>query len=267
MWNTEETFHTRKASIKFAVRGQLLPENRRLVFHPLIQHTWVLFAALASISILLQHCLEHGKMVGIVSVGSLRGRNTPEKPVTHKTPRHLCSRVEVIHWHQTVHFYSWNSATFTAPHCSMDKSKNVSLKRNCWEKWCVFPHFLLLSWHLPGIFPTAFPVRKVISGGMHGKNAPMCKQKDKLVFLSLIKVLNLSDCLVANSELLMVPYLAATQKGISGYYGVAFKGKTNAFNQIRVCLWRKGTELTRLWITGSSVLPLWERLSIHLFSS
>lgn len=28
--------------------------------HP---HTWVLFAALASISILLQHCLEHGKMV------------------------------------------------------------------------------------------------------------------------------------------------------------------------------------------------------------
>lgn len=65
----------------------------------------------------------------------------------------------------------------------------------------------------------------------------------------------------------MMPYLAATQKRISGYYGVAFKGKTNAFNQIRVCRCRKGTELTGLWITGSSVLLLWDRLSIHLFSS
>lgn len=37
----------------------------------------------------------------------------------------------------------------------------------------------------------------------------------------------------------MMPYLAATQERVSGYYGAAFKGKTNAFSQIRVCLWRK----------------------------
>lgn len=34
--DTEETFHTRKASINFAAGGQLLPENCRSVFHPII---------------------------------------------------------------------------------------------------------------------------------------------------------------------------------------------------------------------------------------
>lgn len=36
---------------------------------------------------------------------------------------------------------------------------------------------MLLSWHLPGIFPTALWVREVISGGAHGKNALIFKQK------------------------------------------------------------------------------------------
>lgn len=100
-------------------------------------HTCVLFAALASISILLQHCLEHGKMFGIVSVGSLGGKYNRKAchSQTRQTAsrRHLCNRVEMIHWHQMVHFYSWNSHSHQCI-AQWTNKKNVSLKYELTKK-------------------------------------------------------------------------------------------------------------------------------------
>lgn len=133
-WKTPRRLSTlAQRPTNFAARGQLLPENRRFPSHH--PHTWVLFAALASISILLQHCLEHGEMVGIVSVGSLKGGGDTRK-VTHRhhqTSRHLCSRVEVIHW---IHFYSWNS------HCPMNTWKKCVIETELLRKVMLISAFL-----------------------------------------------------------------------------------------------------------------------------
>lgn len=50
---------------------------------------------------------------------------------------------------------------------------NTAMAKQC----TVYLHFYLFSWHSPGSVPTALPLLQVISGGEHGKNALIFKQK------------------------------------------------------------------------------------------
>lgn len=194
MKDTEKTFHTCKASINFAAGGPAAAWKLPFRFPSHHPHTWVLFAALASISILLQHCLEHGKMVGIVSVGSLRGGGTQQKSlsltdtVTHKTPRHWCSRVEVIHWHQTVPFYSGNSAAFTAPHWT--NKKMCRWKGTAEKSDAYFRISCCLAGTCLGFFPQHSQSRRSSVVGCMERMLRWVNRRTSCSFMSLIKVLN-----------------------------------------------------------------------------
>ena len=68
-----------------------------------IPHTWILLAPLASISVLLQHRLEHGKIPGILSVELLdQKQNKTKHLITYKNKTNISWRKRgVIHVEET----------------------------------------------------------------------------------------------------------------------------------------------------------------------
>lgn len=162
------TFPHSQSIHKYCGAGQAVAWKQALSFLSDHLHTWVLFATLASISVLLQHCLEHGKMVGIVFVWSLGGE-------IHQKSLSLTDTTKCI-------------LSPLVQQCGNDPLTSNGHKKK-WisdKKRGFFPHFILLSWHLSGIFPTAFSVLQVISGCM--ERMLWFVNREVAPFLSLIGV-------------------------------------------------------------------------------
>lgn len=101
--------------------------------------------------------------------------------VTQSTTRHE-QRV-YCHRSKTVQVIRRIEARFRSSHPSIGKAfkrtffylepnkqdRNVSSSVYQQRKNSLYPHFMLLSWHQPGSFPTALPILQVISGGPQWK--------------------------------------------------------------------------------------------------
>lgn len=179
------------------VRGQLLPENRHSVFHLIVYIPESFLPPLLPSLFFFSTALNMARWLESSLYGPWEWGGRPEKTVINRHDKMHPFATSATEWKWSTDIKWSISIHETRAHSHQreaqwtNKQKKLSLKNEQMKKWSLFPHFMLLSWHLPGIFPTAFSVLQVISGGMHGKNALICKhRKTSCPFLSLIKAQN-----------------------------------------------------------------------------